>query len=300
MIKDSFTTDCNTTETQFDDTSYPELNQQLFSNISSSNLINNNKNTSNSNKIIGDKHFCTKTPLINEHHDTKQFYRATDFSVNENKSDYFITQGSNTNSNIFITLPKNKIGRKRKNDPSIREHNKYACDNLRRKCKKLIINNALNFVNDTIKKVYNNNIGKGVYKKELYKIDNYQQYEINIKFEQKLLNKTLGEIFSWKISGKFTNCLPNHNQKIIEILLNEKDDNKKSIFQKLFKVTFLQCIKQFIGVDTFEELEGFTTFHELKEISEEEPEYQEALKFYFLQFEDTIKNAKERQPRTKK
>ena len=132
-----------------------------------------------------------------------------------------------------MTLPKNKIGRKRKNDPSIREHNKYACDNLRRKSKKLIINNALNFVNDTIKKVYNNNIGKGVYKKELYKIDNYQQYEINIKFEQKLLNKTLGEIFSWKISGKFTNCLPNHNQKIIEILLNEKDDNKKSIFQTL-------------------------------------------------------------------
>ncbi len=65
-------------------------------------------------------------------------------------------------------------------------------------------------------------------------------------------------------------------------------------------MTFLQCIKQFIGVDTFEELEGFTTFYELKEISEEEPEYPEALKSYFSQFEDKITNAKETQPRTKK
>ena len=300
MIKDNFTKDCNTTDTQFDDTSNPELNLQLFSNISSPNIITNNKITSNNNKVIKGNHLCPKTPLINGHHDTKQFDRITDLSVNENKSDDYETQRSNTNTNIFLTLPKNRIGRKRKNDPSIREHNKYACDNLRRKCKKLIISNALNFINDQIKKVYNNNIGKGVYKKELYKIDNYQQYEINIKFDQKLLNKTLGEIFSWKISGKFSNCLPNHNQIIIQILLNEKDEKKKSIFQKLFKVTFLQCIKQFIGVDTFEELEGFTTFYELKEISEEEPEYKEALKFYFLQFEDKIKNAKERQPKTKK
>lgn len=300
MIKDNFTTDCNTTDTQFDDTSNPELNQQLFSNISSSNLITNNNIAFNNNKEIKANHLRPKTPLINGHHDIKQFDNATDLSVNENKSDDCITQRSNTNTNIFLTLPKNKIGRKRKNDLSIREHNKYACDNLRRKCKKLIISNALNFINDQIKKVYNNNIGKGIYKKELYKIDNYQQYEINIKFDQKLLNKTLGEIFSWKISGKFTNFLPNHNQIIIQILLNEKDEKKKSIFQKLFKVTFLQCVKQFIGVDTFEELEGFTSFYELKEISEEEPEYKKALKYYFLQFEDRIKNAKERQPKTKK
>ena len=53
-----------------------------------------------------------------------------------------------------------------------------------------------------------------------------------------MLNKTLGEIFSWKISGKFTNCLPNHNQKIIEILLNEKDEKKSQYFKNYLKLHF--------------------------------------------------------------
>ena len=57
MIKDGFSTDCNTTGTQFDDISYPELNQQLFINISSSNLITNNKNTYDNNKVIKGNHF---------------------------------------------------------------------------------------------------------------------------------------------------------------------------------------------------------------------------------------------------
>ena len=59
------------------------------------------------------------------------------------------------------------------------------------------------------------------------------------------MNKTLEEIFSDKISGRYTNYPPDHNKKLIQSLLNETDENKKIYFQKIFGLTFIDCLKHF-------------------------------------------------------
>lgn len=182
-----------------------------------------------------------------------------------------------------------KRGRKTKEDDSIRKHNKYTTDNLRRKCKYILINNILDFINEKIKEIYDSNIGDGMSKKELLPLNQKAKFEIGIEFNKKLLNKTIGEIFSDNISLKFTNYLPNHNQTIIQRLLNDKDEYKKNCLQKLFNITFLQCLKKFIGIESIEELDGLKTFYEIKSITNEEPEYINALKYYFLKFEENVK-----------
>ena len=182
-----------------------------------------------------------------------------------------------------------KRGRKTKEDDSIRKHNKYTTDNLRRKCKYILINNILDFINEKIKEIYDSNIGDGMSKKELLPLNQKAKFEIGIEFNKKLLNKTIGEIFSDNISQKFTNYLPNHNQTIIQRLLNDKDEYKKNCLHKLFNITFLQCLKKFIGIESIEELDGLKTFYEINSILKEEPEYINALKYYFLKFEENVK-----------
>lgn len=193
-----------------------------------------------------------------------------------------------------------KRGRKTKEDDSIRKHNKYTTDNLRRKCKYILINNILDFINEKIKEIYDSNIGDGMSKKELLPLNQKAKFEIGIEFNKKLLNKTIGEIFSDNISQKFTNYLPNHNQTIIQRLLNDKDEYKKNCLQKLFNITFLQCLKKFIGIESIEELDGLKTFYEIKNISKEEPEYINALKYYFLKFEENVKKERGKKNLTKK
>ena len=61
------------------------------------------------------------------------------------------------------------------------------------------------------------------------------------------LTKSLKEIFSAKISSKYTSFLPNHNEIIIKRALNDKDENKREIFNKLFNLTFIDCLKKFLG-----------------------------------------------------
>ena len=87
---------------------------------------------------------------------------------------------------------------------------------------------------------------------------------------------------------------------IIKRLLNEKDENKKTCFQKLFKITFLQCLEKFIGINDIEELEGFQTFNEYKKQLNEEPKYIETLKNFFLNFEKDIVSKKGRKPKNRK
>ena len=47
---------------------------------------------------------------------------------------------------------------------------KFTFDNLKRKSKHLVIENAMDFINKKIKEAYNGNIGEGIIKKELVKL----------------------------------------------------------------------------------------------------------------------------------
>ena len=74
-------------------------------------------------------------------------------------------------SNLIIK--KKKVGRKRKLD--YEDNHKIANDNMIRKCKHLVINNCIEFLNFQIKKIYHNNIGEGILIKKILDINQIQK-----------------------------------------------------------------------------------------------------------------------------
>ena len=117
---------------------------------------------------------------------------------------------------------------------------------------------------------------------------------------RKFINKTLKEIFSVDISKKYTSFLSNHNEVVIKKILKDNDDDKRKKFEKLFSLTFIDCLKRFVGEKTFEEFEGFPTFDEIKLKLNEDSEYIEKIKESLINFEDVIKTIKPRNTRIKK
>ena len=128
---------------------------------------------------------------------------------------------------------------KNSKEEKLKKGNKH---NLIRKSKKIIIDTALIFINNIIFIVYEGNIGKGIFKKELKKIEPNESHNTKVNDNLNLLNKTLKDIFSAKINGKYTGFDVDINKSIIEELLNEKEENKKKIFTDLFNKTFLDFI----------------------------------------------------------
>ena len=218
--------------------------------------------------------------------------------ININIEDSKEINNKNKNKN---KSDKKKCGRKRKmpdSDDQI-EHNKFSDDNLRRKCKHLVLKYSFKYINDQIKEKYNGNIGIGIFEKELKTIKQSQKSDATIKFNQFFLNKNLGDIFSEDISGRYTNLPSNHNKVIIHTLLNEKDENKNQYFNKLFNITFKQCLRHFINQESINELEGMKCFNEIKnDLLEKFPqdgeEYIDSLDIYLKNFEELINNKKSR------
>jgi hypothetical protein len=199
-----------------------------------------------------------------------------------------------------------KCGRKRmRTDNSKEEHNKYTDDNIRRKCKHLVLKNFFEFINIKISKIYNGDIGNGVYKKELQTINQSQISDATINFNKNFINKKLGDIFSADISGRFTNIPSEFNKLLINKLMNEEDINKKIYFNKVFNITFIECMKHFIGQSSIKELEGMKCFNEIKDnllekYIDDGNEYISSLEYYLNNYEEIINNKKSRKPRKQK
>jgi len=109
------------------------------------------------------------------------------------------------------------------------KNNIYSQGYLLRKCKHIILYNLLYFINYKIRIFYNNKIGQRILNKELKALNQKQKSESNVQFNKEFLYKTIGEIFSDKISGRLINFSPDHNKKLVESLINEKDIKKKII-----------------------------------------------------------------------
>ena len=221
------------------------------------------KNNSNNEKINHDKDFSKIGD--NQFHKIKQNIKSF------------------KNNDCFIEpkqLQQNSLNRKRKSEHSKGRHTKYSGDNLRRKIKRYTLNYALEFINKKIKQIYQGKIGVGIFKKKLLPINNCIKTNMKIEYNMNLLNKTLGEIFSDNISYRYTNYCKNHNKIIIDLLLHDKDENIALYFQKLFNITFLQCLEKFSGNDEIKELDGFTKFSEIEEKLPNESGYIEAFRNY--------------------
>ena len=203
----------------------------------------------------------------------------------------------------IIKKEKVKCGRKTNKDIDRKtEHNKYSDDNLRRKCKHLVLKYILKFINYQISIIYNGNIGNGVFKKQLQTLNQSQKSDATINFNKMFLYKTLADIFSQNISGRFTNFPPHHNKLLIEKLMNENDEEKRIYFNNIFNLTFIQCLKHFIGEIKIDLLDGLKCFEDIKnEIMENYEDdgldYYNTLNYYLNNFEEIINNKKARKPR---
>ena len=210
------------------------------------------------------------------------------------------------NNNRTI-IDKKKCGRKRKNENNTTEHNKFSDDNVRRRVKHLCFKYLLLFINSQIKEIYNNKIGQGIFQKQLQTLNQSQISNAKILFNQQLLEKNLGEIFSDKVTGKLTNIPSDHNKKLIQKLINEEDIEKRIYFQKLFNVKLKDCFEHFSGNKVINELEGMELFNEISEITseylekyEDGKDYIQQLEYYLKNYENIIKNKRSRKERSKK
>ena len=130
--------------------------------------------------------------------------------------------------------PVKLLGRKKANSNQVGIHNKFCDDNLRIKCKHIILSSLMDFINKKIYELYDGNIGQGILKKKLYIINNKQKSNTIVQYNKDFLNKNLKDIFSEKITARCTNISPDFNKILIQNLLDEKDEKKKNYFNKLF------------------------------------------------------------------
>ncbi len=197
-----------------------------------------------------------------------------------------------------------KRGRKRKrndnesdNNETLKTHTKFTDDNLTKKSKNIILKYALKFINEKIEEIYQGDIGEGKFKKELKIISQKNKVKSTVNIDKSFLDKNLKDIFSENISGRFNNFPKTYNKTLIESLLNEEDEEKKSYFIELFNITFSDCLDYFMdNKNNNKKLEGFVKFSSIKEslIHQEGKNYIDAFIHFLKNFKDIINNKKSR------
>ena len=197
------------------------------------------------------------------------------------------SEGFNDNS---LLLGKKKSRKKRTYSPK----NKFTDDNLKRKVKKLLFKYLFDFINDKIKLVYNNNIGKGIFRKELLNLNKEAKSSNKVKYNKDLLGKSLKEIFVEKISPKYSSYPLDHNKYLIETLLTKGKKENNEYFKRLFNLTISDCLANFNGSKDFEELKGMKTFEMIKDELPDSEDYKKILKYHILNFVNIINKKRER------
>ena len=269
------------------------------------NIINTNFNDDLNDSYIDNLFKLTTRETLNTSNNIiiPTMYSVTNFN-------FFIEQKKSEQNSINNTKKKRekkynkfkytkKLGRKTKRDiKSILEqrnnepetHDKFKDDNMRKKCKNIILKYLFEFINEKLKIVYKNNMGHGDNKKQLKILDQKGNNKSTLEIEKAFLDKKLLDIFSKKISERCCNYSPEHNKIIIDALINEKDIVKKDYFSKIFNLKFSDCLKYFIGEKYFIELQGMKDFSAIKEdlLKENGEKYVNHLQFYLKNYEELI------------
>ena len=150
---------------------------------------------------------------------------------------------------------KNQCGRKKLGDKSERDHTRDSFDNVVKKVKGDIFTKALSFVNiildlnissdrkkALIKKVRNNQ--REPEKKDLLKGLEYNIINILKKyFNLELLDMSLKELFSQKISSRYTAFNQDSNKVLIDIISVEERNN--DIINYVLKLKFIEWLNYF-------------------------------------------------------
>ena len=187
---------------------------------------------------------------------------------------------------------KKKSGKLKLNNSRV-EHNKFSDDNLRRKCKHLVLKYLLPFINERINLIYKGKIGKGLCEKQLKVINQSQIKNVTLYFNKNFMETKIKDIFSANITKKYNYYPTSFNKELINKLLNESDETKRIYFQKLFNLEFIECLRHF--------REGFKCFTDIKDdiVNQYENDglkYYEAIKHYLNNFEEIILKKKPMKP----
>ena len=185
----------------------------------------------------------------------------------------------------------NVVGRKKKSDESPSIHNKFSDDNLMRRCKHIILESILSFINKKIDKIYSKENKDILNKMKLFKLSQNVDKTSKVEYYKLLFNKSLQSIFSEDISKRYSKFNPNHNKNIIEKLMNEKIETKRIIFSKIFNLTFMDCLNHFRGTDYIEELDGMKKLNEYlleKDFGAYDQEYRNILQYFIENYEYII------------
>ena len=156
-----------------------------------------------------------------------------DFINNIKDEDFFFTEEYfNKDINLCTTNEKNNsndntfLNKKRNNEDDIddtkqpnKKHTKFSYDNLKHKCKHLVIENLMKFINQKIYEAYEGNIGNGLTIKKLMKMNQSQKANAGVEFNKKFITQNLKEIFSQKITRKISLHEPDHNKRLIDCFL---------------------------------------------------------------------------------
>ena len=289
------------------DPSLTDLNKDLYRNesylSSEKDIISLKKSEENTNNKF-DKEQKENT-IINQNDRSKAIdnyninYKIEKFSFN------LICKNLFNSSDKKIIKENKKRGRKRNRDDinnneniddDKKFHDKFSDDNLRKKCKNIILKYVLEFINKKIKEKYGFNIGHGKFKKELKMLNQDNKVKSTVNCDKIFLNKKLKDIFSENISSRFNNFPKNFNKTLIETLLNDTNEERKQYFINLFDTTFLDCLKYFREDGNKLELNGLKTISEIKEelIYKSGKEYFNAFNHYLQYFEEIINQKKSR------
>ncbi len=209
----------------------------------------------------------------------------------EHKED--LLQNENKDNRKLLNRKREK---KRKNPSDGEKHSKFSSDNTIRKVKHITLDETKDLINEKIRKIYGN-IGYGISQKKLLILNQEQKANATINYNKEFIFKKLYEIFSDKISGKYTNYDGDFNKNLINRLMNEEDLNKRQYFRRLFNLTFFDCLLHFRGSQKIKELEGLKSFSEHIKEKEYDKDYIIHLKYYIDNYEKILRTKRSRQTR---
>ena len=254
-----------------------------INNEASNNVLNNNSNHDNINKNNN------KNNNINNQLELEGKTKET-------------TNIERTNNTQKEVPDQDKLLNKKRENPDSNsgKNSRYSNDNTIRKIKHLILDSLLKFINEKIRKIYNNNIGFGVFQKKLLTLNQSQKVDATISFNKQFMKKKIYEIFSDRISTRYTSFPGDFNKTLINNLMNEEDPKKKVYFQKLFNLSFYDCLSHFRGTMYIKELDGLKLFSDYLKEHNDDTDYNKQLEYYLSKFEEKIDNKRQRKSKKDK
>jgi hypothetical protein len=131
------------------------------------------------------------------------------------------------------------------------KHNKFSRDNMIRKIKAKIMSAIVSYINSNLKDIFLEN---ELYSKILLqKIDQKYIRDTSVKFNIRLMDLKIKDIFSDRVSTKYLILGKNFNKKLIKRLI--KSENQKYNIG-ILEMTFLQCLDHVSGKKYYEKLKG--------------------------------------------